>query len=193
MSNSWNHFKVVCTHKHYVGMFCRKAGIPWQGFVHDLSKFSPIEFRESVKYFSGDRSPIDNCKDIKGYSMAWFHHRGRNKHHWEYWVDNFEKGMEPVDIPYKYAVEMLCDFLGAGCAYNQCGPDTNMLISEIAWWEKKREKVKMHPNTKAFVDMFFDDLRVTNFNLDAVLNPGHLNFLYITSHERMKTDADNLH
>ncbi len=50
------HLRVVLTHKWYVFQFMRKAGRPIQGLCHDLSKFSPIEFIESVRYFSGDRS-----------------------------------------------------------------------------------------------------------------------------------------
>jgi hypothetical protein len=72
------HFNLVARHKWYVFKNCCKAGIPWQGIKHDLSKYSPIEFFESVKYYSGDRSPIDNCKDANGVSYAWQHHKGRN-------------------------------------------------------------------------------------------------------------------
>lgn len=117
--NVKQHLNKVLTHKKEVFKACCKAGIPIQGIFHDMSKFSPTEFMKSVKYYCGDRSPIDACKEVNGYSMTWFHHRGRNKHHWEYWVDNFDKGMTPIQMPYKYAVEMLCDFIGAGKAYFQ--------------------------------------------------------------------------
>lgn len=77
--NYYNHFKKICQHKFYVFIYCYKAGIPIQGILHDLSKFLPVEFLESSKYYTGDKSPIDNCKKVNGYSIAWFHHRGRNK------------------------------------------------------------------------------------------------------------------
>ena len=70
------HFKTICIHKFWVFHYCRKAGIPFKGLVHDLSKFSPVEFFESVKYFQGDRSPIDACKAENGWSKAWMHHKG---------------------------------------------------------------------------------------------------------------------
>ena len=47
------HFCLVCRHKWVVFKLCCKIGVPWRGLVHDLSKFSPTEFSESVKYFNG--------------------------------------------------------------------------------------------------------------------------------------------
>lgn len=82
-----------------------------------MSKFTPIEFINSVRYYTGTHSPIDEEKKDKGYSLGWLHHRGRNPHHWEYWIDNFSKGGEPIEIPKKYMVEMICDWIGAGKAY----------------------------------------------------------------------------
>lgn len=153
--NYYNHFKKICQHKFYVFIYCYKAGIPIQGILHDLSKFSPVEFLESSKYYTGDKSPIDNCKKVNGYSMAWFHHRGRNKHHWEYWVDNFEQGMTPTKMPYKYAVEMLCDFLGAGKAY--MGKDFTY-EKEKDWWEEKKKKAVMEKTTMLFIDVMMNCL-----------------------------------
>ena len=161
------HFKKVLLHKFWVGYFCFKFGLYRQGLLHDMSKFSPVEFWESVKYYDGTRSPIDKCKEINGYSMCWFHHRGRNKHHWEYWVDNFEKGMQPVEIPQKYVLEMFCDWLGAGIAYSG-GLDNFSIDSELNWWYNKRKVAVLHKNTLAKLDKMFknlaklDDVRKVN-------------------------------
>lgn len=150
IKNIFLHFKTICIHKHYVFYYCKKAGIPIQGMIHDLSKFSPTEFFESVKYYQGNRSPIDACKEDKGYSNAWMHHKGRNKHHYEYWVDNFDNGGTPIKMPYKYALELVCDYLGAGKAYQK---NKFTYESELAWWEAKKEKpLAMHPHTIRFVD-----------------------------------------
>ena len=66
-SKAIGHFKTICKHKYWVFHYCKMAGIPWRGIVHDLSKFSPTEFCESVKYYTGTSSPIDECKkDIGG-------------------------------------------------------------------------------------------------------------------------------
>lgn len=112
------HFKTVCTHKYYVFLASIEAGIPFRGFMHDWSKFSFSEFFNSAKYYTGNRSPIDNEKDEKGYSYAWLHHRGRNPHHWEYWIDNLSSGGEALKMPIKYVKEMICDWIGAGKAYD---------------------------------------------------------------------------
>lgn len=153
----YKHLKVVLTHKYWVGYFCFKMDLYKQGILHDLSKFSPTEFLESVKYFTGVRSPIDLCKEINGYSMAWFHHRGRNKHHWEYWVDNFEKGMIPVQMPKKYVIEMFCDFLGAGIAYSG-GLDKFSIDNELKWWYNKRKVVVMNDKTLKQISKMFENL-----------------------------------
>ena len=110
------HLNLVNKHRFLVFKLCLKAGIPIRGLLHDLSKYSPTEFIESVKYYSGDKSPISNCKKINGYSKAWLHHKGRNKHHHEYWYDYNTPDVTPI-IPYKYVVEMICDNLAAGITY----------------------------------------------------------------------------
>lgn len=87
MNKYLEHLKVVCKHKSIVFKLMKKCGYGWQGLKHDMSKFSPTEFFSSARYFQGTRSPIDKEKEVLGYSNAWLHHKGHNKHHWEYWVD----------------------------------------------------------------------------------------------------------
>lgn len=155
MSNTFNHLKTIIKHKYYVGKYCFMCGLYWQGITHDLSKFSPTEFWESVKYCTGKRSPIDKCKEVNGYSNAWFHHKGRNKHHWEYWVDNFESGMTFAKIPFKYALELICDYLGAGKAYNEKG---FTIKDEYQWWIQQRNIKLFHPDTKLLIDIIMIDM-----------------------------------
>ena len=156
---NWNnfigHWNTVAEHRKWVRHYCFKMGLYWQGLTHDLSKYHPVEFLESVKYYQGTRSPIDACKEANGYSMAWFHHRGRNKHHHCYWVDNFDQGMTFNIMPYKYFVEMLCDYLGAGRAY--MGRNFSY-AKEREWWQGKRKTIAMHPKQIEMLDAIFDRL-----------------------------------
>lgn len=117
MGKAWRHLKTICKHKAVVFHECKACGITWQGIVHDLSKFSPQEFLPSARYFQGNRSPIEAEK----YSDAWLHHKGHNKHHWEYWCDyNDDTGeVFPHRIPEKYVIEMVCDWIGAGKVYSK--------------------------------------------------------------------------
>ena len=105
------HLRTILHHKKLVFIHCCKCGIVWQGLVHDMSKFSPTEFFQGVKYFQGNRSPNAKERELFGYSKAWMHHKGRNKHHFEYWTDyNIKaRNVMPVEMPVKYVVEMLCD------------------------------------------------------------------------------------
>ena len=149
MNKFTSHLKTVMTHRKWVRHYCFKAGLYWQGLTHDLSKYNPVEFFESVRYYQGTRSPIDACKEANGYSKAWLHHRSHNKHHREYWTDYYDKGCYSLIMPYKYAAEMLCDFLGAGRAYMG---DKFSYWAEYKWWEAQLKKnICIHPAIAHFI------------------------------------------
>ena len=71
-----------------------------RGLLHDLSKYSPAEFIPSAKNFVGTRSPNEIEREKQGFSYAWMHHKGRNRHHFEYWTDYHPqtKQMMPIMI-----------------------------------------------------------------------------------------------
>ena len=178
IKNMWLHFKKICKHKYYVGKYCWKIGLYWQGIMHDMSKFSPIEFFESAKYYQGDRSPIDACKEKNGYSKGWLHHKGRNPHHYEYWMDNFDKGGDSLIMPEKYALEMICDYIGAGKAY--MGKKFTYK-GEYQWWlNKKTNPMAMHPAIILFVDKVLYDLSIFQQE-QRVLNKHKLHRYYTKS------------
>ena len=112
LKNALKHLKLITKHKWVVFKLCCKIGIPWRGLVHDLSKYSWTEFGESIKYYTGTHSPISECRKQTGCSIAWVHHKAKNKHHSEYWID-FYPEPRPVMIPYQYVAEMICDKLAA--------------------------------------------------------------------------------
>lgn len=120
IKNFIGHLKTVLHHRHLVMIHCFKAGIFWHGLTHDLSKFSPTEFIPGVLYFQGNRSPNEREREVNGYSKAWIHHKGRNRHHFEYWTDYSPKTrrLEPVEMPNDYIIEMFCDRLAASKTYN---------------------------------------------------------------------------
>ena len=164
MSKAWKHFKKILVHKYWVFRYCCKAGIPVQGVLHDFSKFLPVEFFESVKYYQGDSSPIDACKKANGYSKAWLHHKGRNPHHYEYYIDNLDHGGQPLQIPFKYALELICDYLGAGHAY--MGKNFSY-VKEYEWWlNKKKLPLAMHNQTKTFIDLVLYNFAYGKDNID---------------------------
>ena len=83
----WQHFKTITVHRLVVCGGCFRMGLYWQGLTHDLSKYSPAEFWRGARYYQGVRSPNAAERELKGYSEAWMHHKGRNRHHYEYWTD----------------------------------------------------------------------------------------------------------
>ncbi len=115
----FGHFHTVTRHRHIVIKNCARAGILWQGLKHDLSKYSPTEFIPGVKYYTGDRSPNEGERKELGYSKAWIHHKGRNKHHFEYWQDISLQThkYEYMPMPYRYVAEMFCDRVAASKIY----------------------------------------------------------------------------
>lgn len=121
MKNFYGHLKTVAIHRHKVLINCARAGILWRGLTHDLSKFSPTEFIPGIKYFQGMRSPNEKEREIIGFSRAWMHHKGRNRHHFEYWTDYNPKTkkMEPVKMPDVFVYEMFCDRVAASKTYKK--------------------------------------------------------------------------
>lgn len=119
MKKFFSHLKTVLNHRHKVIYHCAKTGILWRGILHDLSKFSPSEFIAGVRYYQGTRSPNEQERENLGHSLAWMHHKGRNRHHFEYWVDYspITKKNEPVKMPIKFVKEMFCDRLAASKIY----------------------------------------------------------------------------
>lgn len=119
MNKLIGHFRTITKHRHAVIRNCRRAGILWQGLRHDLSKYSPTEFIPGVKYYVGTRSPNELERMDKGYSAAWLHHKGRNRHHFEYWSDYnpVERRVGPVKMPLRYVIEMVCDRMAASKIY----------------------------------------------------------------------------
>ncbi len=121
IQNFFGHLSTVIRHRNKVMIHCFKAGIIKRGLLHDLSKFSPTEFWSGVKYYQGVRSPNEREREVKGYSKAWLHHKGRNRHHFEYWTDYSMKTGEliAVRMPDEYIYEMFCDRVAASKIYKK--------------------------------------------------------------------------
>lgn len=123
MENLIGHLKTITCHKYMVAKMCFRVGLYKQGLLHDMSKYMPIEFLVGVRYYAnGKGSPNNIERKEKGYSAAWLHHKGRNRHHFEYWldysVDRKETHLVGSKIPKKYMVEMFIDRVCAGKVYN---------------------------------------------------------------------------
>lgn len=172
LKNMIKHLKLVSKHKWLVFKFSIKLGIPIRGLLHDLSKFSFDEFFESINYYDGKKSPITMCKIENGYSQAWVHHKGRNKHHDSYWVDLNSKQVAPV-IPYKYMAEMICDKLSACITY--MGKDwTNS--SEYDYWQKEKTKIILNPKCENFLTEVF--IEVKNNGIEKTITKHNIESLY---------------
>lgn len=170
--NVVKHFITITKHKLIVFKLCIIAGEPWRGFMHDWSKYSFTEFWESAKYYTGKFSPIHACRKINGYSKAWLHHKGKNKHHHEYWYDYNTEEKTPV-MPYKYAVEMICDNLAAGITYN--GKNwTNS--TQLEYWNKIEGKKKVNPKINKFAKEVFKE--VSEKGIKPVIKKKNLKDIY---------------
>lgn len=153
MNKLWGHFKTITLHKIAVTKLCFRCGLYKQGILHDLSKYSPVEFCAGVKYFQGNRSPIDYEKEVKGYSLGWLHHKGRNKHHWEYWLDNSKDGIKPIKMPINYLVEMYCDRTAASKIYMKENYHDG---SAYEYFMNGYHYVIMHEDTKALLKLILE-------------------------------------
>lgn len=152
LTGAWKHFRTITYHKYLVMKGCFAVGLYRQGLTHDLSKYSPAEFLVGAKYFQGNRSPNNAEREEKGYSSAWLHHKGRNRHHYEYWIDYSTRdvpgGLAPVEMPVKYVAEMLMDRIAAskvyrGSQYTDADP--------LEYFLAAKEPPIMHENTRALL------------------------------------------
>lgn len=145
------HFKTITKHRHKVIEHCVKAGIPIQGLLHDLSKYSPTEFLMGAEYYLGTRSPNEAERDAKGYSDAWLHHKGRNRHHFEYWTDYdpVTKLVSPVKMPLRYVIEMFCDRVAASKIYMG---DKYTDKAPLEYFERGKARRIIHPKTSELLE-----------------------------------------
>ena len=179
------HFNLVNKHRFKVFKLCCKAGIPFRGLMHDLSKYSPVEFFESVKYYQGTYSPIHNCKKENGYSKAWLHHKGRNKHHPEYWLDTSLEE-KTIIMPYKYAAEMVCDKLAAGIVYS--GKNWTKEL-QLNYHLEERKTSMMHPQIEQFLRAIFTE--ISKDGLEKTLTEQNVKKLYEKYCIRMENLDEN--
>ena len=158
---AWKHFCTITHHRHLVRKHCFRVGLYWQGLKHDLSKYSWTEFRSGIRYYQGTRSPNSRERELIGYSLAWMHHKGRNKHHYEYWTDlNIKtKCYEPVHMPRKYFVEMVMDRIAACKTYNGANYTTADPLNYFLKSTESRDTSIMHPQTRRELELVLTMLR----------------------------------
>lgn len=153
----FKHLNTINKHRKLVRKGCFRVGLYRQGLMHDLSKYSPVEFWAGVKYYQGTRSPNNAQREEEGYSASWLHHKGRNKHHYEYWIDYTSRkipeavcGMLPAPMPVKYIIEMLMDRIAACKVYNG---DAYTDSSPIEYYRRGMEPAPLHAKTKIFLEL----------------------------------------
>lgn len=145
------HFYTITKHRYVVFKHCVRVGIPIRGLLHDLSKYSPTEFIRGTKYYTGEKSPTEYERRNEGYSTAWMHHKGRNRHHFEYWTDYNPqtRAIEPVKMPIKFVKEMFCDRVAAGKVYLGKNYTADNPIGYFLGGSAKRN---MHPETAVLLE-----------------------------------------
>ena len=151
LDNLKGHFNTINRHKLLVMQHCFRLGLYKQGLLHDLSKYAPTEFLAGVRYYQGDRSPNNAQREAEGISRAWLHHKGRNKHHFEYWIDypvNSEAKLVGMKMPVKYVVEMFCDRVAASKNYNK---EKYTDADALNYYLQGRGHYIIHPDTDALL------------------------------------------
>ena len=151
---AWKHFCTITHHKILVMKHCFRVGLYRQGLLHDLSKYGLTEFRVGCRYYQGTRSPNNAEREAIGYSSAWLHHKGRNKHHYEYWIDyslDEGQGLAGMKMPTKYIVEMVMDRIAACKIYMK---DAYTDRSPLEYYEHGAANLEnmLHKNTKELLE-----------------------------------------
>ena len=154
-----SHLRTINHHKMLVLRYCFRLGLYWQGLTHDLSKYCPVEFLVGARYFQGNQSPNNMERRVRGYSSAWLHHKGRNKHHLEYWIDyalDETTNMTGMEMPVKYVVEMFCDRVAASRTYRK---ELYRDSDPYDYYEKSKTHYMLHPSTRALLERMLTLLR----------------------------------
>ena len=147
------HFSTITRHKLMVTFTCFRVGLIRQGLLHDLSKYSPREFIPGVRYYQGGkRSPINREKEVRGQSEGWLHHKGRNPHHFEYWIDyapDPRKGLVGMKMEKRFVAEMAIDRICASRNYQK-----DKYTSRSAWdyYYRSRDYLIMHPDSRFLLE-----------------------------------------
>jgi len=148
----FRYIKYVVCHKWFVFIGCLRLGwgnsffwpLFYRGIIHDWSKFLPSEFFPYAEFFYGLNGE-ENSESAKDryilerrnyrFNLAWLLHQKRNRHHWQFWIlQNDTDGLEVLDMPDTYLLEMVADWYGAGRAING-----REIVSP--WYEANREKI----------------------------------------------------
>lgn len=167
MKKHLKYLSYIIRHKWFVLIACCRFGIPFRGITHDLSKLLPSEWLPYCRYFYGTYESWDElrnkahalgiyplCKEdvAREFDEAWLFHQHRNPHHWQFWILKKDDGtLLALEMPRKYVFEMLCDWIGAGRAITG-----RYEVRE--WWQKNRDKMILHPETRKAVQWLIDSL-----------------------------------
>lgn len=152
----WKHFKTITQHKIAVMKGCFAVGLYWQGLLHDLSKYTPDEFIVGARYYQGTQSPNNAERKEKGFSSAWLHHKGRNKHHYEYWMDYSSRipgGIIPARMPVRYVVEMFIDRVAASKNYNKGSYTDDM---PLKYYRQGNHQEYIHKDTRKLLELLLE-------------------------------------
>lgn len=119
-------------------------------YTHDESKYGHFEYDAYDQYFYGG----EKTEQVKlEFNYAWLHHIHANPHHWQHWVlINDDDGTHALEMPYRYVVEMICDWWSFS-------HKTGNLSEIFNWYAAHKEKMILHPKTKKLVETLLDDIR----------------------------------
>ncbi len=147
MQRHWQYLKYVLRHKLFVFQECMKLRVPiLMAIFHDWDKFMPDEWLPYARcFYAPDGSK--QYQESEDFTLAWNLHQKRNKHHWQFWLITWDRGeTEALAMPDVFRREMLADWRGAGRAIN--GKDDT-----IGWYIKQHDKMILHPDTRAWIEL----------------------------------------
>lgn len=131
-----------------------KHDFDWENISnHDSSKLYSDEYHPYDSYFYGGNRSYSVVQD---FNKAWLLHIHRNPHHWQYWVlinDNPKEGEIVLEMPYKYVIEMICDWWAFSWAKDN--------LKEIfTWWDEHKTYIKLHDDTRKKVENILEAMKI---------------------------------
>lgn len=128
---------------------------------HDRSKYEAEEYDAYDRYFyGGSRS----YAVVRNFNLAWLHHIHTNPHHWQHWVlinDDSDIGIQALDIPNSFIIEMICDWWSFSWTKEN-------LFEIFEWYDSHKNYMMLSEKTRRFVESYLEKIK-SKLNEDDTL------------------------
>lgn len=136
---------------------------------HDKSKYNKVpdsenyyelkcEYDPYAEYFYGKDGKTPEVE--QRFNLAWLAHIHANPHHWQHWMlQNDEDGLQLLDMPYVFIIEMICDWWSFSWKQDKLDEIFN-------WYEQRKDGILLSDKTRTTLEHILNLIK-EKLNKDA--------------------------